>query len=485
MTRPRSAVCLTIAAILFASPQALAQVRTPKDKDKTTQGQPGTNNPSQKPASTPTPPTAPPAGPKPELIEPGPYIVQEMPKEWTVRARVRVTSKAPGLDAQILSLTPGRSRDDNAVTSGNAPGFNFQTMTVVFPIAPMTAGATPHDDAVTGWLKVDDREVATNPRLTKKSAGNYPGGTRLIQFTTRTGSNSNEVPDGNAREVEMQVDIPMTCARTRFDEKSASEVDWPKGDWPAVVKSVFQPQIYVETYYDGAPYDLTRLKELVKNWTNGDPKSVRPVVLAKALAAEIVRAFQPTGDSRATLRTGELQGFALDGVEQTALTGRGSEFDIACLTTAAYRIAGLPARLVIGVEAEDVDKKNFLDSKRSGRGKFRAWVEFALFDEVNNTLNWIPVDIVKIRKQSSRPQPLDRAWKYFGTHDELNLITPIALQFHPPTTVIAYSVPGLWGWMVTPNPPSTAYQALYFDAYRTSSRPADPRDKNNKKNGNK
>lgn len=462
-----AASSLVMASILvLASGQAIAQNKQAppaKDpKDKQTQ-----------------PAAAPPKNP--ELL-PGPYITRDMPKDWTLRSRVRITSNPPGMGAQILALPPGQLRDDNAVNAGNQPVFSFQTLTVVFPIAPETAGCAPKEgsDAVQGWLQVDDRQVSDQPSIkSKQSIGKLLGaGARFAQFTTQTGSEPTEVPNGMAREVQIQVEVPMTCYRTKFDEKAAMEVEWPKNDWPPVVKAVFQPQVYVETGNDGRPYDAAKIKETANKWAGGDPHLLRPVELAKTIAAEVVRNIQPSGDGKAVLRTGELQGFLLNGVDQTLATGKGTEYDITCLLTALYRAAGLPARVIIGVEAEDVDRK-FLE-KRGGKGKLRTWVEFALYDEVNNTLNWVPVDIVKIRKQSSRPQPVRNPWKYFGSHDELNLITPIALHFHPPTSVIAYSVPGLWGWMVTPAPPSQAYQALYFDAYRSSKGPIDPRDPKNK-----
>lgn len=411
-------------------------------------------------------------------LAPGPYITREMPKDWTLRSRVRITSNPPGVGAQILALPPGQLRDDNAVNLANQAGFKFQTLTMVFPVAPETAASSPLEgDVIEGWLKVDDKEVVDHPNIkSRQGSGKLLGaGARLAQFTTQTGSGANEVANGVAREVQMQVEVPMTCYRTRFDEKAAMDVDWPKNDWPAVVKAVFQPQVYVETGYDGKPYDAAKIKETAVKWAGGDPHLLRPVELAKTLAAEVVRNIQPSGDGKAVLRTGELQGFLLNGVDQTLATGKGTEYDITCLLTALYRAAGLPARVIIGVEAEDVDRK-FLE-KKGGKGKLRTWVEFALYDETNNTLNWVPVDIVKIRKQSSRPQAVRTPWKYFGTHDELNLITPISLHFHPPTSVIAYSVPGLWGWMVTPTPPQQAYQALYFDAYRSAKKPVDPRDK--------
>lgn len=443
----------------------------------------GQSRRQNQPANQPAKSTAPaqsnqPAAKKGELQE-GPYLVREMPKEWVIRSSVRISAQPPGQGASILALPPGKQRDENAVNLGGSAGFKFETMTIVFPIAPATAGAVPHEDAeITGWLKVDDREVAKRPVMTAGGPQNYLS--RLARFSTQVGSASNEVPNGYAKQIEMQVEVPMTCYRTKFDERSAWDVPWPKNDWPAAVKKVFQPQVYVETWYDGQAFNQELIKQAVKRWAGDDPKQLMPVELAKTIAAGVVQDIQPSGDSKSVLRTGELQGFLLDGVEQTLTNGRGTEFDLACVLTAAYRSAGLPARLVLGVEGEDVDRK-FLE-KKSGKGKLRAWTEFALYDEANSTLNWIPVDIAKIRKQSSRPQPVKNTWKYFGTHEDLNVIAPISLNFHPQTSVISYSVPGLWGWQVTPAPPVEAYQAIAFDAYRGSVRGGEKNNNNNNRN---
>ena len=140
---------------------------------------------------------------------------------------------------------------------------------------------------------------------------------------------------------------------------------------------------------------------------------------------------------------------------------------------------GLPARIVVGYdigEEKDPDRKNFLERRNSA--SLRAWIEFALFEETTQQVTWVPVDVVRMRKSSSRAKPTDQTWDFFGTHDELNGIVPFSFHFHPQTTVRAYGSPGFWGWLVTPKPPERAVQALTFLAYRTPQRggqpPADP-----------
>src|SRR5438270_324469 len=83
------------------------------------------------------------------------------------------------------------------------------------------------------------------------------------------------------------------------------------------------------------------------------------------------------------------------------------------------------ARTVIGFDVAGREVK-FLN--KSGKANhIRTWVEFALYDEAKNTINWVPVDVARMRKTTSRPMAIDRTWPYFGTHDELNQVPVIAL----------------------------------------------------------
>jgi hypothetical protein len=123
---------------------------------------------------------------------------------------------------------------------------------------------------------------------------------------------------------------------------------------------------------------------------------------------------------------------------------------------------------VIGYDVGDGDGR-FLDRGRKAN-KLRSWVEFCLYDEARNTINWVPVDIIQLRKRSSRPQAFNRPWEYFGTNNDLEMVVPFAFQFHPPTDVAAYGNPLFWGWFVTPTAPKQAEQALTLSATSVSVR---------------
>jgi hypothetical protein len=274
-------------------------------------------------------------------------------------------------------------------------------------------------------------------------------------------------------EVELQVTLNVTCFRVTFDEEAAGTLGWPSV-WPGAAATALKPQLFVdEMPAQGGtvePLDMAPVKKLVADWTGGkDPKSLKPVQLAKFLAGHVMEHVQISGNGMNTARTGELEGFNLQGAAETALHRRGSEFDAVCLLAAVYREAGLPCRTVIGYDVGEDKRDNKFLSKNNGTKGLRAWVEFALADPASpGGLAWVPVDIVRMRKNTSRAGPLDKPWPYFGTHEELDGVIPIAFQFHPPTTVVAHGSPALWGWLVTPKPPDRAQQTVRFSAVTAS-----------------
>lgn len=372
-------------------------------------------------------------------------IVQRVdPREWTLQAIVSV-----------------RARTDFSPSTGmpNRESFDFTSAAVVFPLITGTASsASPQG---TGILSLNDRQTDATPVMLQ---GEYPAGTRLGKWTLK---------DWKGEEIQLQVTIPATCFNTKFDEAAAAQLDWPKGEWPQEAASTFQPQLFVDLMpagltRDGKPSsDMEPVKDLLKRWTNGqDPKTIKPTELAKYLCGRVLEHVQTSGNGLNYARTGEVEGIDLQGAAETARRGRGSEFDAVCLLAAVYRMSGLPARTVIGWDVGPKADKKFLDKK--GSEGLRAWVEFALADpQAPGGIVWVPVDMIRMRKSSSRMPPLNKPWRYFGEHDELERVIPFAFQFHPPTTVVAHGSPAFWGWMVTPKPPDKAEQAIRFMAQTT------------------
>ncbi|MGQ0626761.1 MAG: transglutaminase-like domain-containing protein [Phycisphaerales bacterium] len=451
--RLRIAVIGVAAAFTLAACGA-AQVVVPRDKDKD----------KKKPA--PTAPAKPgPGGTTPALAPSAEPLTDRLLKltnsrDWTVDAELNI-SAGYRYEAQDRAITPVPN------------SFSFNSAAVVFPLVPESAASKIERDLnkaerVTGQLLFNDKPHDTEPQF----LGGYAAGARLARFELR-----NVV--GN--EATLKLKIRMTCWETTYDDKLAETIPWPSR-FPAVAQSTFKPQLFVDLE---DPKD-ERLKNLVEQWLEKkDAKSIPPSRLARILANKAVEYIQPSGDGLTFNRNGSFAGFRLEGTLGILNNrGRGSEHDIACFLCAVYRAAGLPARTIVGYDRYD-DKKgdNIYDRGKGGGQKLRSWVEFCLVDPEENTEIWIPVDIVRMRKASSRARAVDMPQKYFGTNDELSYIQPIAFQYHPPTTVTARA-PAFWGWLT--NPTTDVFeQWIKFQSARTANSTENPYNRNKKKDDDK
>lgn len=426
--------------------------------------------PATKPATKPTPATKPstqPTQPAPHVIkvtdskptEPGPYLKREKPKDWIVTINVDVQSTRNDMADPSNSKLP------------DTTPFKFETLSVIFPFPPPTASASPEQSTLKAVLKLQDRPVTDQfTVLDNQITGQpYQSGVKLIRMSAT---------NGVCREIGFEVSYKSVAYNTVYDEEAAAKVAWPKDGWPVVVASTFNPQMYIDyailrdarsgvVRHD---FDTEALRAWVNEQTKGNPQGVPPATLAKWIAGQMMTRLQPTGDGLTYLKSGQLQGIGVIGPELTFQRGRGSDFDISATLVAAYRMAGLPARLVIGWDTGTGSgaSDNFLDKNKGGKKSLRSWVEWALYDEAKSTLNWVPVDLARMRKQGSRAQAMDRPWKFFGTHDELQGVVPIAFHFHPPTTVESFGAPGMWGWMMTPSAPDVGFQGLRIRADRAA-----------------
>jgi hypothetical protein len=104
--RLMTSVLTTVLALSAAAGQAWAQAGTSKSKDK---------DASKQPANQPAKPAA-------AELTLGPYVARELPKDWTLRSRIRITSNPPGQGAQILSLPPVSSGTTTRCSSASRAG---------------------------------------------------------------------------------------------------------------------------------------------------------------------------------------------------------------------------------------------------------------------------------------------------------------------------------------------------------------------------
>lgn len=328
----------------------------------------------------------------------------------------------------------------------------FQSAAIVFPVIRGCASSKTHVDDVKGVMSFDDKPEDTTPTYNE----GYPCGTRLGRW---------ELHDKRGRQASLQLEIPMTVWETVFDEAAANSVPWPKAGWGPVQMTTFDRQLFIDR-------EQPPMSDAVDRWCEGkDPKSIPPVQLAKFLAGKVVEAIQPNGVNYVSSRAGAFSGLDIRGAAATLADGRGNEHEIACVLAGLYRNAGLPARVVIGHDLSETrgQRATVFDRAIRGGPRLRSWVEFGLYDEINQKEIWVPVDPVRIRQRSSRMQPLDQPWPFFGANRDTEDVMPFAFQYHPPTSVFAQGAVAFWGWITLPET-QAARQWLDFTAIRTPRR---------------
>ena len=375
-------------------------------------------------------------------------------EKFSTRARSRNRTLKVDIFVDGYQTPPEQIRSDRMPEMRS---LKFQTAAIVFPVLRGTASSETDIENVKGVMSFDDRPRDTTPTYNE----DYHSGTRLGKW---------ELRDLEGRQAQLSLDIPMTSWEVVFDEAGARDFPWPTGDkWSKVAQSTFNPQMFVDRLHPVVDQKLSQ-------WTGGkNPRSIPPVQLAKFICGKVVESLQPSGTGYVSnRRTGQFAGLELKGAAQTLIDGRGSEHDITCALAALYRTAGLPARTVIGHDLSQTSgqRSTPFDKNAAGSGpQLRSWVEFCLYDPAAEIELWVPVDPVRIRKFSSRTQALDKPWKYFGSHDELDDVLPFAFQFHPPTTVVAQGAVAFWGWLTMPET-QVATQWLKFSSLSTPQGPS-------------
>lgn len=449
----RSGIARTLiaGAAVFAFPiaGAVAQPAQPKPKP---QPKPAPTVPAVDTSESAAAPAA--KRPDPKI---GPYLELSDTRNWVLQVNVRLNSDSS-------DVLPGQhAPGENAPERRDIHPFDLSHVAIVFPAVEETAASRCRVRAISGSLSFGHDELCNEPVLME---GMYHSGVKLVRF--EGGDSAHQKP----RVIELALEIPVACSKTKLDDEGAMKLDWPKGPWPQVAASTFQHQMFVDVGLDDkgatAEYDDKEITALIDRALARakvkTPKELHPLKLAKVLARQICEEIQPSGMGQGhRLGTGELSGIDVRPALETLTKRKGSEHDITALAAWTFRKAGLPTRTVFGFDATSkLGDRSGIFSDPGGQKRVRSWVEFCLYDEDNNTINWIPVDIPAMRKAGSRPPSLDAPLRYFGTHDELRAVVPFAFHFHPPTDVIAYKVPGFWGWYVTPQAPANALQALSF-----------------------
>lgn len=321
-------------------------------------------------------------------------------------------------------------RYGGVIDSRGAPGRAVDSGVAWSPIMPNTAMSDAHRKDVTGTLKLRPAQTITDFEV----FDGYACGASYASWN---------IPPCKIEEVSFTVELPVSSYETRIDERRANQRVWPSAPWDTVLASCLEPQNFVES-------DDVLVGRLVERWTNGKPKRAKPYMLAKYLASKVLEygrindsQFKHDSGAQVTGRrsVSYVKGFDVSGAAAFAQQKRGTRYDLACMLCAVYRAAGLPARLVIGID-EPAQSETSLPMAH-------AWVEFFLpFEEDEDAAagefvaeadgEWIPVDIYRQQQFSSRPPSLDRPWNFFGNNEYGESLAPFALHWTSPDTSHAY-----------------------------------------------
>lgn len=448
--------------------------------------QPSRTKPAKAEPAPMTQPETPPQGARGEP-KPGDYVVRGKSRDALLRVGVTVmsevkakarTNNTPGLPGKPDGKpknpgTPVEPAPGMQPTDSEQADLAIDSVSMIFPLVSRTAGSDLLGDVVDwpektggtlgyrGRFTIGDRAVDTQPDI----LSGYPAGVQLAKWIY-----NRQEGDRAFREVKLDVELPVRCFEVAFNEKAALQVPWPRV-WPEEAASALKPQTFIERGLapDGQvkDYDVKALETKLAAWMNEegikDIKSAPLVQVAKIITGKVWRNVQPSGDGQVSQkRTGKMMGLELQPPAVTLERGRGSEHDMVILLVAMLKQAGIPARAVIGLEAQ-ADGDRFLDDRGGSKG-LRAWVEFCVYDEAQHAINWVPVDIFKMRRSAPRPPKMNTTWKWFGTTETTMELVPFALQYQPPTDVATYPIAGFWGWFVTPKAPADVEMTLSFHA---------------------
>lgn len=179
-----------------------------------------------------------------------PILERLDPQDWTVRVEAFAGSE------------PLRGRGGIRYSTT----FELRRGLVVFPVIAESASSETHTDKIESRLRIDNVVVDDEMRL----MGGYPFGQALGRW---------DVHEAEGRTLRLTVNIPVTAWSTRYNEARARKIDWPSGEWPPLGRSSLDKQLYVET-------DHQTIQRLAERWTEGQPRSVPPAVLAKQLAGK-------------------------------------------------------------------------------------------------------------------------------------------------------------------------------------------------------
>ena len=181
-------------------------------------------------------------------------------RDWTLHCEIR------------LHGFQYRARESQDIAPTTRMRFNRALF--YFPVAP---GSSMHDwnkGKTKGYVRAENVDKDDTPRF----ADGYQCGTQLMVF---------DVGEVDTVRLTMHTETAMTSYETVIDEARAREITWPKEPWEPLIASALQPQLFIEV-------EDEKVQQLVKEWTNGNPRGAKPYDLAKHLAVKVFEYYAPT-----------------------------------------------------------------------------------------------------------------------------------------------------------------------------------------------
>ena len=380
-----------------------------------------------------------------------PYISYADPWRWTLRSQLFLTS------GQILSDdpgTPGRTINERVITSFWQPS----SLELVFPVVREGGFYWSPNRDIEIRLRLDDHEIFSNLERYRRHGQqsenpiDAPDSPIEHKFVPETNAeytfwHASDLHD-EYRQLHMEHISYVVSAETVFNEKLARQLPWPE-EWSPAAQAFLEP--VVDTVGAPVPEDADDIiDELVEFWVGEgiDPQSGSQLDVVKFLTGKVVEYVAVRGPATEfTTRTsagGRKEffvttnawgGHVVRPAHVVAKEPGGTRHDLAVLLTSVLRSVGVPARTVICVDEDEPDR--LLNTV--------SIVEFAMYDPERDLTFWVPIDVDRVRLNGARASQYQRNWMYFGTHDELSHMIPVAYYFHPPARYQSYGLPLLYG----------------------------------------
>lgn len=386
------------------------------------------------------------------VVPDNPYISYRDAWRWDIRTQLFLNSA--NITADNPS-TPGRNYNEEVITTLWTP----REVELVLPVVREGGFYWSPNTDVEVDIRLDDVDLyggGSNQRFRQNGAPDAPVVGKDVAITQKfvEGTNAEYTHwqsgdiDGRYRQLHVIHNSHIVSADTVFNDQLARQLPWPE-TWSPETQAFLTP--VVDTV--GAPvHDDAEetIAQLVEFWIGEDidPKSGPQLDVVKFLTGKVIEYFtirgQGTEFTQRTTAGGRPSfvvssntwgGFIVRPADAVAREPSGSRHDLAVLLTSVLRSAGVPARTVICIDQQETDP--LLNTV--------SMVEFAMRDPDRDLTFWVPIDIDRVRVSGARSSQYQRKWLYFGTHDRLSHMIPIAYYFHPPARYQSFEMPLLYG----------------------------------------